>query len=62
MIIYTNVSYPPERAKEIAERFMKTPQIPEYMTRKGPYINSIIEGGIYISPYMNLTNPDWLRD
>lgn len=39
MVIFANVSYPPEGSKEIAERFMKAPQIPEYMTRKGPYIS-----------------------
>ena len=46
MIIVTNVSYPPERAQEIAERFTKAPPIPEYMTRKGPYISSNIGDGI----------------
>jgi len=47
MVIVVNLSYPPERAKEIAGRFIKAPSIPEYMTRKGPYISSEIGGGIY---------------
>ena len=34
MIIFTNVSYPPERAKEIAERFMKASQRGNYMKTK----------------------------
>jgi hypothetical protein len=46
MVIVTNVVYPPERAKQVAECFMKAPQIPEYMSRKGPYISSDIVNGI----------------
>jgi len=56
MVIFSNVSYPPEGAKEIAERFMKAPQIPEYMTRKGPYITSSIEGGISTFSIYELDN------
>lgn len=47
MVIITNISYPPERAKEIANRFLEAPQIPNYMQRKGPYINSSLEDGVH---------------
>ncbi len=46
MVIVSNISYPPESAKDIAKRFLEAPQIPDFMTRKGPYINSTIEKGI----------------
>ena len=46
MVIITNISYPPESAKEIASRFLEAPQIPNYMQRKGPYINSSLTDGI----------------
>lgn len=46
MIIASSILYPPESANEIAKRFLETPAIPDYMTKKGPYINSSIEEGI----------------
>ena len=46
MVIILNLSYPPQSAQNIAKRFLGAPQIPDFMTRKGPYINSTIEKGI----------------
>ena len=46
MIIASSILYPPESANEIAKRFLETPAIPDYMTKKGPYINSSIGEGI----------------
>ena len=46
MVIVSNISYPPESAQDIAKRFLEAPQIPDFMTRKGPYINSTIDKGI----------------
>ena len=41
MVIITSVSYPPESVDEIAKRFMELPPLPDYITIKGPYINSL---------------------
>ncbi len=46
MVIILNISYPPESAQDIAKRFLEAPQVPEFMNRKGPYINSTLETGI----------------
>jgi hypothetical protein len=46
MIIVSSISYPPESANEIAKRFLETPAIPDYMTKKGPYTSSSIEESI----------------
>ena len=46
MVIITTVAYPPESAKELAERFLTVPAIPDYMTRKGPYIGSNLDDGV----------------
>lgn len=46
MVIVSNISYPPESAQDIAKRFLEAPQIPDFMTKKGPYINSTLENGI----------------
>jgi len=46
MVIISNITYPPESAKEIADRFINAPTLPDYMTRKGPYIGSNIDDGI----------------
>lgn len=48
MVIITTVTYPPERAQEMAKRFVELPQPPDYMIRKGPYVSTNIENGIYI--------------
>ena len=46
MVIVLNISYPPESAQDMAKRFLEAPQIPDFMTRKGPYINSTLDKGI----------------
>ena len=46
MVIVSNLSYPPGSAQDIAKRFLEAPQIPDFMTRNGPYINSTIDKGI----------------
>ena len=40
MVIVTNITFPTESAKQVGECFLKVPPLPEYMTRKGPYISS----------------------
>ena len=40
MIIVSNVTYPPESTREIAIRYLKAPVIPEYLTKRGPYISA----------------------
>ncbi len=34
MVIISNITIPPESAKEIVERFISAPILPDYMTRK----------------------------
>jgi hypothetical protein len=46
MVIRTIVTYPTESAKEIAERFLKVPPFPDYLTRRGPYISSSVDEGV----------------
>jgi hypothetical protein len=48
MIIITTVIYPPERAQEIAKRFVELPSPPAYLVRKGPYVSANVVDGIYI--------------
>ena len=40
MVIVTNITFPTESAKQVGECFLKVPPLPDYMTRKGPYISS----------------------
>jgi hypothetical protein len=54
MVIITTVAYPAESAKDMAERFLNGPAIPEYMTRKGPYISSNLDDGIVASSIFDL--------
>ena len=46
MIIIGTNSFPPESANEIGKRFLELPPVPDYITMKGPYIHSMMEGGI----------------
>ena len=46
MVIITQISYPPESANDIAKRFLEAPQLPDFMSRKGPYISSDMDRGI----------------
>jgi hypothetical protein len=46
MIIISTVLYPPESAKDMAECFLKAPPVPDYMTKKGPFVTSNLNEGI----------------
>jgi hypothetical protein len=46
MIIISLTSYPTESAREIGKRFLELPPLADFITMKGPYINSIIGEGI----------------
>jgi hypothetical protein len=46
MVIVTNISYPSENAPDMAKRFLEAPQIPDYMTKRGPYFYSTLNDGI----------------
>ena len=46
MVILSLTSYPPESAKEVGKRFVELPPLPDYITMKGPYINSGVGEGI----------------
>lgn len=56
MIIKSEVSYPPESANQIAKRFLESPQVPDFMTRKGPYVNSSVSEGILVMTLYELDN------
>ena len=56
MVIITKSAYPSESAKEMAKRFLEAPQIPEFMTRQGPYVNSNLSDGIAIVTFYELDN------
>jgi hypothetical protein len=46
MVIISLTSYPPESAKEVGKRFVEFAPLPDYITMKGPYINSVMGDGI----------------
>jgi hypothetical protein len=46
MVIVTTAAFPAEYSKEMGERFLKVPILPEFLTRRGPYFGSIHEDGI----------------
>ena len=56
MVIISNVSYPPESAKDMATRFLEAPQVPDYMTRSGPFVSANTVNGIFIVTLYELDN------
>lgn len=56
MIIISNVTYPPASAKEVARRFLTAPALPDYLTKKGPYISADVKKGIHSITFYELDN------
>jgi hypothetical protein len=46
MIVMTTTLFSPESAKEVGKRFMESSALPDYITRRGPYILPTKEEGI----------------
>ena len=56
MIIVSNVHYPPESTREVAKRYLTAPALPDYITKKGPYVSSSTEKGIHSLTYYEIEN------
>ncbi len=56
MIIISNVTYPPERAGDIAKRFLQAPPLPGYIKKNGPYIAANNTDGIQSITFYELDN------
>jgi hypothetical protein len=56
MVIISNVAYPAESAQEMAKRFLSAPQIPEFLNRRGPYLNATLSDGIFMVILWELDN------
>ncbi|MDT8377525.1 MAG: hypothetical protein RQ739_01445 [Desulfotignum sp.] len=56
MIIVSNVTYPPESTREIAKRYLTAPPLPEFITKKGPYISASRRTGMHSLTYYELDN------
>lgn len=56
MIIVSNVTYPPESTREIAKRYLTAPPLPDFITKKGPYISASKRTGMHSLTYYELDN------
>lgn len=56
MVIVTNITYPTESTEDIAKRFLEAPHAPDFMTRRGPYINATLKEGIIALSIWELDN------
>ncbi len=56
MVIISDVTYPPESAKEIAKRYLKAPILPTFLKKKGPYITADRRDGIHSITFYELEN------
>ena len=46
MVIITQIAYPTTSVQDMAKRFLEVSQAPEFMTRRGPFINASKADGI----------------
>jgi hypothetical protein len=46
MILISMIAVPPEHAREMVKRSMQLPRLPEYISTKGPLINSAVGQGL----------------
>ncbi|MEE4112993.1 MAG: hypothetical protein V2I40_09285 [Desulfobacteraceae bacterium] len=58
MVIISSLSFPPESAKEMAKIFLSPslPKIPEFIARKGPYVNATVSDGVFMTALWELEN------
>ncbi len=56
MIVVSNVTYPPESTREIARRYLTAPPLPDFITKKGPYISASRRTGMHSLTYYELDN------
>ncbi len=56
MVIVSKASYPTESSREMAERFLEAPQMPDYIVLKGPYVTSNTCEGIHVMMISELDN------
>ena len=56
MVIITQIAYPTTSVNEMAKRFLEAPQAPEFMNRRGPFINASLEEGIETFSLWELDN------
>lgn len=56
MILMSNVTYPPESTKDIANRYLKAPVLPDFINKKGPYISADRTEGMNSITYYELDN------
>ncbi len=62
MIIMTTTLFPPESAKETGKRFMEAASLPDYITRRGPYILPAKTEGIYGISIYEVDRPSKLAE
>ncbi len=56
MVIITQIAYPPTSVQDMAKRFLEAPQAPEFMSRRGPFINASKTEGIQSFSLWELDN------
>lgn len=56
MVIITHIAYPADSVQDIAKRFLEGSKAPEFMTRRGPFINASISQGIEAFSLWELDN------
>ena len=56
MVIIVKVLIPPTSATEVGKRFPEMPTIPDFITRRGPYVSSKTKDGIVIISIFEFDN------
>lgn len=56
MVIIANISFPPESASAVGQRFLETAPVPDFMNLKGPYVKGTKADGIRAVEFYELDN------
>ena len=54
MILISNVTYPPSSTREVAKRYLTAPVLPDFITKKGPYVAADVTEGMHSITYYEL--------
>jgi len=54
MVIIVKIKYPVQSAKQMASKFFEAPAFPDFITMRGPYFNSMLQGGMLVTAILEL--------
>ena len=61
MVIIGRSSYPLNSGTEVGQAFLKVSNLPDFITRRGPYVRGVNGVGIEVISFSNSITPKWQK-